>query len=547
MNRNTNFLKWYGIIILFSAFIYSGCSEDPMTPEATNDGASIGDYIKKLSYNQESMLNYQNTNGQGSSQEVISGDTATSNSGGQQVTCITTTYNLRKNFEDIAILRPTQGIIWPGALVKGNQSMMDGLPEPITLPRSSVTFRIDLPGIGENGNKTVKDPINSNVQSAIDEALEWWNANAYQEGYVNASSSSYKVETAYSSKQIALNVGLNTEWATGDVSAQFDYQSNEEKTVVMAVYKQAFYTITFDYPQSPESVFRGDVSLGEIKDAMNNSVPPAYVQNVTYGRIIMFRMETSYKATKAEIESAFKYAAGVSVDLTVEAKYKQILANSTMELIVLGGNAAVSSSAVTARNANDLVPIIEGENAVYSRNNPGVPISYTIRYLRDNSLAKLGYTTEYTATECSSVKTYDDIDIRLDKFKAIKDCDGIEGAGEFSFEVQILNKSGSKIATYSKGSISLSSGETVTLNKTLTANMKREVGNKFTVKFICTEWDKNILGNTHADDRMNKKSVSFTHQYNSNGTWSDITGNRKLTTNPGSDCSTEVNYTVSVR
>jgi thiol-activated cytolysin len=217
-----------------------------------------------------------------------------------------------------------------------------------------------------------------------------------------------------------------------------------------------------------------------------------------------------------------------------------------MELIVLGGNAAVSSSAVSARNANDLVPIIEGENAVYSRNNPGVPISYTIRYLKDNSLAKLGYFTEYTATECSAVKTHDDIEIKLGQFKAIKDCDGIEGAGEFEFEIQILNKNGSKIASYAQGSITLNNGEAVTLNKTLTINMKREVGNKFTVRLICSEWDKDILQNTYRDSRMNKKTVSFTHQYNSDGKWSDE-GGRLLTTNPGSDCSSEVNYRVTVR
>ncbi len=54
-----------------------------------------------------------------------------------------TNHNLKENFENIAILRPISGVIWPGALVKGNQSMMDGLPNPITLPLAPVTFSIE--------------------------------------------------------------------------------------------------------------------------------------------------------------------------------------------------------------------------------------------------------------------------------------------------------------------------------------------------------------------------------------------------------------------
>ncbi len=550
MQKTENsFIKWIGVIFLLIIFLYSGCTKNTVAPEDTaNNGASISDYIQKLNYDPETMLNFQNTGGQSSSNEVVTADTAnsTSSSGDQMVSCISTTYNLKENFEDIAILRPTSGVIWPGALVKGNQSMLDGLPEPITLPRAPVTFKIDLPGIGENGVKTVENPTNSNIQSAIDNALEWWNANAYQDGYVNPASSSYKVQTAYSSKQIALQVGLNAEWASGDVSAQFNYQSSEEKTVIMAVYKQAFYTITMDSPVSSDAVFNKDVSLGQVKNVMDNSAPPAYIQSVTYGRIIMFRMETSYKASHYEIESAFKYAAGVSVDGSLEAEYKNILKNSSVEVIVLGGNASVASSAVAAQNANDLVPIIEGDNAVYSRNNPGLPISYTIRYLKDNSLAKLGYFTEYTATECSTTKLINNIDIKLKSFYVIKDCDGIEGAGDFSFSVQVLDSKGKVLTSYSGGSATLNDGESVNINKTLSIKLKREIGNKFMIKFICSEWDKDILGNVYEDTRMNHKPISFTHNYNSSGSWSDISGTRKLTLNPGSDCSSELLYTIAV-
>ena len=78
---------------------------------------------------------------------------------------------------------------------------------------------------------------------------------------------------------------------------------------------------------------------------------------------------------------------------------------------------------MTARSAGDLVPIITGENAVYSRSNPGVPIGYVVKFLKDDQVAKLGYATEYTATECSAIKTADDVTVPLTEFEAVKDCD----------------------------------------------------------------------------------------------------------------------------
>ena len=65
------------------------------------------------------------------------------------------------------------------------------------------------------------------------------------------------------------------------------------------------------------------------------------------------------------------------------------------------GNAEVASEIVSATNFGDLESIIKGENAVFSRSNPGVPIAYTVRYLKDNSFAKLGYTTDYQIETCT--------------------------------------------------------------------------------------------------------------------------------------------------
>jgi hypothetical protein len=143
------------------------------------------------------------------------------------------------------------------------------------------------------------------------------------------------------------------------------------------------------------------------------------------------------------------------------------------------------------------------------------------------------------------VKTHDNIDITLKKFYVVRDCDGIEGDGEFEFKIQILNSNNTVLYTYTKGGLELGGGDSFTINYTAPITMARTEGNKFRVRFICTEWDRPIIGDPYRDSRMNQQTLTLSHIF-SGDKWSNISGIRYMTTNPGSDCSTEFSYTVLI-
>lgn len=397
------------LLALFLILIYS-CSKDEggdPRPKINPNAQDIDEVITSLNYDAAVLLNVQDTGG--ASSERTLKDERTNENGptlGNISTCVTKSYGLESNFDDVSILRPTNGIIWPGALVVGNEGMLDGAPDPFTLDRAPVTLRLDLPGIGEQGNIIVDNPSNSSVQTGIDNSLEWWNNNAYQDGYVNASNSSYQATTSYSSKQLSLDVGLNLEWATGSVASQLEYESNATKRVAAMVYKQVFYTVTMDTPSTPSSVFGPEVTTEQVQNAMGSDTPPAYINSVSYGRIIMFRMETTDTRTSIDLDAVLEYAGGVSATATVNSEYDEVLKTSSITVVTIGGNAEVASEAVNAADIKAgpgaLNHIITGKNAVYSKDNPGVPIAYTIRYLKDNTFAKMGYSTEYSIQECGT-------------------------------------------------------------------------------------------------------------------------------------------------
>ena len=139
-----------------------------------------------------------------------------------------------------------------------------------------------------------------------------------------------------------------------------------------------------------------------MQNAIDEKNPAAYVKSVSYGRIIMIKIENEDSKLSADLEAVLNYA---SSEGDIDTEYDKILRTSTVTVVTLGGNAEATSqlhNITKGENGNGyLRNVIEGENAVYNRNNPGLPIAYTIRYLKDNSLAKMGYTTDYSYTECS--------------------------------------------------------------------------------------------------------------------------------------------------
>jgi len=394
------------------SFCISCSTDDSEDGNTSPDGNNINEYILGLNFNHEQLLQTQSIpDGESQRDEgdpYNDPDVPSSPQQGTVTSCSLTDVDLSTNFDDVAILRPTADVIYPGALVLADNNLWRGAPTPLALNRAPVTLRVDLPGIGSNGNMEVEDPNFATVDAALDDALEWWNDNAYVDGYRNGSNSIYKAATAYSSRQLAIDVGLTMEWATGGaMEAQLGFETNSERRVASLVYKQEFYRVNMNTPMSPAAVFGSGASLTQVQNLINSDAPPAYVSSVSYGRIIMLRMESTNMDTSINLDAVLKYASGVGQGTgTINSTFEEVLQESTIDLITIGGNAEVAASAIDLANIEEghgsINHIIEGENAFYSRNNPGVPIAYTIRLLQDNTLAKMGYTSEYTTRQCSS-------------------------------------------------------------------------------------------------------------------------------------------------
>jgi thiol-activated cytolysin len=259
-----------------------------------------------------------------------------------------------------------------------------------------MTLSVDLPGLKGSFVK-VEAPTYGPVQEAINGLLARWNVEPASEGWVNAERSRQDVTTAYTSQQAALDLGFNASWLGGEAGLKLNVGSTAEKTVIMACYRQVFYTVTMDTPTRPSAVFDPSVDADEIREVFDERNAPAYVRSVDYGRILLLTMETTARDTNANMHAALKVA--VVGDADVNARYAEIIRNAKFSAFALGGTAGAAATFDGKPEDLQKLRTYIAEGARYGRGNPGLPIAYTVAFLKDNLVAKMGFTTDYTEAE----------------------------------------------------------------------------------------------------------------------------------------------------
>lgn len=120
------------------------------------------------------------------------------------------------------------------------------------------------------------------------------------------------------------------------------------------------------------------------------------------------------------------------------------------------------------------------------------------------------------------------------------DCDGIEGDGDFFF--QVMSGAADGVTVWFNRNIQLGpAGRTPTLGRRA-ITVDAEPGATVSVSIIASEWDKDILGNVYPDSRMEYESGVVKHVFD--GTrWSNL-GARSITLGSGG-CQVRLSWTAT--
>ncbi|EFS01483.1 seeligeriolysin [Listeria seeligeri FSL N1-067] len=374
----------------------------PKTPVEKKHAEEIDKYIWGLNYDKNSILVYQ-------------GEAVTNvppkkgyKDGSEYIVVEKKKKGINQNNADISVINAISSLTYPGALVKANRELVENQPNVLPVKRDSLTLSVDLPGMTKKDNKIfVKNPTKSNVNNAVNTLVERWN-DKYSKAYPNINAKiDYSDEMAYSESQLIAKFGTAFKAVNNSLNVNFEAISDGKVQEEVISFKQIYYNINVNEPTSPSKFFGSSVTKEQL-DALgvNAENPPAYISSVAYGRQVYVKLSSSSHSNK--VKTAFEAAmSGKSVKGDVELT--NIIKNSSFKAVIYGGSAKEEVEIIDG-NLSELRDILK-KGSTYDRENPGVPISYTTNFLKDNDLAVVKNNSEYIET---TSKSYTDGKINID-------------------------------------------------------------------------------------------------------------------------------------
>ena len=378
--------------------VYRAVKEEKVVADKKTENKAKTDFTAELN-NYLFGLNYDKLNILTRKGEALENytNTSTKQQGNEFVVVEKVKKNLSNGSADVAI--NGNGDIFLGALFKANQDLLENKPQQISLDRSKGRISVDLPGMVGGDSYVDANPTVSGMQEGVNTLLNRWHEK-YAAKNPAPARMQYESTSAYSMNQLKAKFGSDFEKVGVNLKIDFEAVNKGEKQVEVVDFKQIYYTANFDAPKNPSDVFAPGVTVDQLKArGIDENTPPVYVSNVSYGRQMYVKFETTSKSTelKAAINAVIK-----GVPIKAESEWARVLKNTTVTVSIVGGNADGAARVVTG-TVEDLKKLIQ-EGATFSTQNPAVPISYKTAFLKDNQVATIQSNTDYIETKVTSYK-----------------------------------------------------------------------------------------------------------------------------------------------
>lgn len=312
--------------------------------------------------------------------------------------CTTESVDFYKTPREYTMFQPPTNVLYPAAMVVG-KSLRDTSNPSELLPidieqRTEVDVSIEACKFA--GNTRRVPPTLAAVNAAIGDII----FQAQQEGVdcINANGN-LRVETYRNENQRALRAGLSGRYLGFSARASGSYSKTNVENSVAAVFQESLYTVDISAPQTPEGWFTDEFTEERVEEQkklgkMDDDNIPVYVARVTYGRLMMATMTSTYSEDEMRSAFEFKYqnpAAGVSGDAA--ARSQKVREESKMTLSYYGGSSEATTEMLQSNDWTEYFGSpVTAEDAV--------PISFELRSTKDNVPAVVQEFTSYERTTC---------------------------------------------------------------------------------------------------------------------------------------------------
>jgi hypothetical protein len=514
------------MFLIAVAALITGCGdEDPVQPAV--NVADVNGYLADL----PSWTDFSPQ--LGSMNEAIGPPEESSEQiGTTSYVCTSTPYSITETPDEIVTFNPDSEILWLGALLEG-RGYSQGIGSLSELPirqRAPLTLSIDL--LFNDNSRTIDNPDLASVNQEIGALIQA----AQDAGHRAGSSISFDQTTTYSLEQSALTLGISASYLGSDVRSRLDASSSREERTVTAYFTQRMFTTSVVLPQIPSEFFSGAFGQGDLQQQVDRGRigpdnPPVFVSNIAWGRVLMFTVTST--ASEDDLSAALNATYRSIGSGSIEARHLEILNESRIGLVTVGGE---GRNALALLQSGQLSEYFAEDAALTSAR----PISYTVRNLSDNSIARVSETTEYMLTECTETETAPTgarYRVQLDSIKITQlGCDGFLSPSPevyYTFWVGTVAGMGDPVA-------SRSSSNTVTLDENRIYDINARSRN------VDVYWNGRgfiqVRGQVFDEDSNSANELigDFSMRYSGTG----VPVGTRTVRRSGSGCGVELSYTI---
>lgn len=374
-------------LLLFLTILLSQCSEDDsVDPNPTNPEAeSINAYFSAIP-------DWDNTEETPLADKTLESDFTAWEQVNIPWRCDILEKNLVKSLDEIIAVGTNQGKMWPGALIQGN-SLETGDLKLINAKRAPITINSDL--IINNTFREIAVPNSVNVQQAIAE-MQIEAGNMEEGNQAGAGQMSFEISESATFSQSMLSMGISGGFTEPQSqvglsgSAEVSQTRDAKTHTIVAKFIQKKFTVRladdlisnasefFD-----DSTIMNDINNMETNGELGSDNIPLYIESVTYGRILLFTLESTSVSSAEELSGALNasFADYVEGGASFTDDQRTILENSTSRIYSAGGTEEGANAAIGGLDWSKFF--------VAAPVSTTVPISFKVRTVNGKKIAKL--------------------------------------------------------------------------------------------------------------------------------------------------------------
>ena len=369
--------------------------------------------------------------------------------GTSEYNCTSDEYSLTDSPKELIAIDPDVPIMWLGNLIQGDSHLKVGSLAELSIDeRAPININIDLL-IGDNSRRVTK-PSLTTVNAAIGDLV----ANAVAVGHEASSNVFFTSKEAHSTVQTSLDLGFTAEYLGGSAEGSLSVDKQGNQSTFFAYFLQDAFTVSMELPTSPHDMVTDDFSQSALDDlkrrgqiADNN--PPLYISSMTYGRVLIYKMTSSYESSRiqAALSASYNGLTGGGGGYS-EAELRATLAEAKIEIASFGGNQASVEALIRSGQLRDY---FTGDTKLTSM----TPISFELRNLQDNTIAEIARTTNYDLKKCAYVgdtrpPVGETIKIYLDRVRIPFDCDGGIDKGDIFGRFDVISHNPSNNSDFTR-------------------------------------------------------------------------------------------------